>query len=163
MMRCVKWFIDGKVYPPRLRSGIYILSSLHAVLTTALPVLANGVRGEILLENSEVRGIELIEYCPLMMLAVLLPLMNLVVYYLCLPQRTKLALYGFHAVVYAVTLIVSIHTAKSALSAAAAFPVMFLTAGLCMPVAFVLNLWIPLFEAVLNCLDDLEKEERMVI
>lgn len=155
MMRYVKWFIDGNVYPPRLQSATYFLSSLLAVLTTAVPVLANGVRGEILLENSEVRGIELTGYCPLMMLVVLLPLMNLAVYYLCLPQRTKLALYGFHAVVYAGSLTVSIYTAKSALSAASAFPVTFLTAGLCMPVTFAMNLWIPLFEAVLNCLDDL--------
>lgn len=162
MMKCVKWFIDGKVYPPRLRSTTYVLSSLLAVLTTVVPVLANGIRGEVLLENSEVRGIELTEYCPMMMLAVLLPLMNLAVYYLCLPQRTKLALYGVHAALYALSLTISICTAKSAISTASAFPVTFLSSGLCMPVTFAMNLWFPLFEAVLNCLDDLEKEERMV-
>jgi len=89
--------------------------------------------------------------------------MNLAVYYLRLPQRTKLVLYGLDTAVYGVCLTLSILTAKSAMAAASAFPVTFLSAGLLIPIIYALNVWIPLFEAVLNCLDDFENEERMVM
>ncbi len=162
-MKLLKWFVGGKVYPPRLRSLTYFLSCVLTILCFVAPVLAYGTGGEVLLENSEVRGIEVLQYSPLVLIAVLMPALNLAVYYLSLPQRMKLVLYGFNTVVYGVCLTVSILTAKSAMSAASAFPATFLSEGLLMPIVYVLNVWIPLFEAVLNCLDDLEKEERMVV
>lgn len=162
-MRWLKWFTAGKVYPPRLRSLTYFLSCALTTLCFAAPVLAYGTGGEVLLENSEVRGIELLQYSPLVMVAVLMPVMNLAVYYLQLPQRMKLVLYGTNTIVYGVCLTISILTAKNAMATASSFPVTFLLEGLMIPIAYAINIWIPLFEAVLNCLDDLEKEERMVM
>lgn len=160
-MRLLTWFVSGKIYPPRLRSATYFLSCVLTILFAFTPVLAYGVDGEALLDNTEVRGIELLQYCPLVMISVLMPVMNLTVYYLSFPQRMKLVLYGFNAIVYSFCLAVSIVMAKSAMTGESPFPVTFLTAGWCMPIAYMLNLWVPLFEAILNCLDDIENEERM--
>ena len=92
-----------------------------------------------------------------------MPALNLMLYYLSLPQRMKLVLYGLDTSVFGVCLTMSIFTAKSTIATASEFPVTFLSAGLLIPIAYVLNIWIPLFEAVLNCLDDFENEERMVM
>jgi len=163
MMRILKWLTAGKVYPPRLRSMTYFLSCALTILCFAAPVLAYGTGGEVLLENYEVRGIELLKYSSMVLIAVLMPTLNLMLYYLSLPQRVKLVLYGFNTAVYGICLTISILTAKSAMATASSFPVTFLSAGLMIPIAYAMNIWIPLFEVVLNCLDDLEKEERMVM